>query len=533
MIPLAGYALLSFLSAVFSDYRYHSFHGSVEQQESVFAILGYCLIVYYSFLMIRSDYDIKILINALLYSVLILGAIGLSQAIGHDFFGTRIGTHLITSNEFVATGQKLQFNFEIGRVYLTLFNSNYVGVYTALTIPIFFILLIFSKNIKKSLLYFAALVGLIICAIGSKSIAGVFGLAVAIFCILVFLWRFLIKKFYVTITVILVIAVAFFIINAQFDNLMINRIKGAFQIQKTIVDLEEIHTGEDKVTFLYKGNELNFALDTLDEASIQLNVTDQNNSVVEYIFDETLGNSVITDQRFSGIKFNQLPDMENKSFQVDVNGQVWVFTNNYGDGTYYVYNRYQKWDKIDNPPKTFLRDYGNFATQRGYIWDRSLPLIKENIILGSGPDTFTMQFPQRDYLGFANYGYSNQLITKPHNMYLQIAIQTGMLSLILFLIFYGMYFVSSFRLYIKGRFNSYYAQVGVAIFIGTIAYMVTGLANDSSITTAPVFWTLMGIGIAINHKVKPLIQKEAEEYKAKRLQMKLSTKLEEVEDDKA
>ncbi len=43
---------------------------------------------------------------------------------------------------------------------------------------------------------------------------------------------------------------------------------------------------------------------------------------------------------------------------------------------------------------------------------------------------------------------------------------------------------------------------GVAIFIGTISYMVTGIANDSSITVAPMFWVFMGLGIFINYKIK-------------------------------
>jgi hypothetical protein len=83
-----------------------------------------------------------------------------------------------------------------------------------------------------------------------------------------------------------------------------------------------------------------------------------------------------------------------------------------------------------------------------------------------------------------------------------------MLSLIAFLVFYGMYFVSSFRLYIRSRFDSYFEKSGVAIFIGTVAYMVTGLTNDSSITVAPIFWTLMGVGIAINHKLSLQLKKK-------------------------
>ena len=185
-----------------------------------------------------------------------------------------------------------------------------------------------------------------------------------------------------------------------------------------------------------------------------------------------------------------------------------MFSNQVGDGTYHILNRFLKWDKLYQQPENILNGYEEIASGRGYLWSRTLPLLKKYMFLGSGPDTYTMAFPQNDYLGFYNHGYEALFITKPHSLYLQIAVQTGVLSLIAFLLFYGYYFITSLRLYLKGRFSSYYAQVGVAIMIGTFAYMIAGLTNDSSITTAPVFWCLMGLGLVVNEKAKPLIMEE-------------------------
>ncbi len=86
--------------------------------------------------------------------------------------------------------------------------------------------------------------------------------------------------------------------------------------------------------------------------------------------------------------------------------------------------------------------------------------------------------------------------------YLQIAVQTGLVSMIAFLLFYLFYFVTSIRLYMKSKLDSYETQIGAAILVGTFGYMIMGLANDSSITVAPIFWLLMGIGIAINYRLK-------------------------------
>ena len=38
--------------------------------------------------------------------------------------------------------------------------------------------------------------------------------------------------------------------------------------------------------------------------------------------------------------------------------------------------------------------------------------------------------------------------------------------------------------------------------IAVIGYLVSGIINDSTITVAPIYWCLMGIGFAINRLVK-------------------------------
>ena len=152
--------------------------------------------------------------------------------------------------------------------------------------------------------------------------------------------------------------------------------------------------------------------------------------------------------------------------------------------------------------RAFAKKYGHLASGRGYIWDRTLPLLKKYFWLGSGPDTFAIAFPNGDLVSMNNFGYGNQLMTKPHCMYLQIAVQTGVPSLIALLIFWGWYIVSSFRLYWKNSFEGYLSKFGVAILASVIGYLIMGLTNDSSITVAPIFFVLTGMGLGINHVLK-------------------------------
>ena len=161
-------------------------------------------------------------------------------------------------------------------------------------------------------------------------------------------------------------------------------------------------------------------------------------------------------------------------------------------------------EPIEAPRFTFLDGKETFASNRGYIWSRTIPILKDTFFVGYGPDNFIMVFPHEDYVGRFNVGSSgmNIIVDKPHNLYLQTAVNTGVLSLISLLFFWGIYLVNSMKIYLKGNLNSYTEYMGAAIFLSITAYLVAGMFNDSIVAVAPLFWILLGMGIGINRMVK-------------------------------
>ena len=130
-------------------------------------------------------------------------------------------------------------------------------------------------------------------------------------------------------------------------------------------------------------------------------------------------------------------------------------------------------------------------------------MIKDTLILGNGPDTFTVYFPQNDLVGkLKNFGKTTIIVDKPHNYYLQLAVDTGVLSLIAMLTLFGMYIISSLRLYIKNDSKDFTTQVGIMIFAAVCGYLIAAFFNDSVVSVAPVFWVLLGTGLSINHTLK-------------------------------
>ena len=134
------------------------------------------------------------------------------------------------------------------------------------------------------------------------------------------------------------------------------------------------------------------------------------------------------------------------------------------------------------------------ASKRGYIWSRSIPLMFNNILIGKGAETFVYQFPQNDFLGKLQVmKKTNQVIQKPHNMYLQIAINFGFLTLIIFMFILIRYYYKSF---IKDKKD----LLNLAIIFSLLAYLIAGLFNDTIIINNLIFWMLFAIGFSKTNK---------------------------------
>ncbi|BCN32225.1 O-antigen ligase family protein [Anaeromicropila herbilytica] len=500
-IPLVAYAILALISSILSKYSYFSFHGIYEQLESIFVILGYCLVTYYTYLVVNSEDQIRFIFKWWQYGIAILCLISFTQFLGIDFFASDIGKKFILPTKYWNQLDSIHFNFEKNTVYATLYNPNYVGFYAALVAPIFLIQSFFSKTLKERIIQLAFFFALLLAMFGSGSRNGFICIAISLIFILVIFRNYLFKNWKVLCIGILVIAIAFIATNAVTHNLFINRLKEITNIKSEVKPLSKILTNKDNVQITYNNNNLYIKMNKNALDSVPFILKDDSGNELKYHQDTTTKIFIIDDTRFANLPIKIQTLDKSYVFTVTIDNRDWTFTNYTKDGTYFYYNRFGKLDKIIKPESAVFTNYESIAG-RGYIWSRTIPLLKDHIILGSGADTFSLAFPQQDYVGLYNNGFGDQVLTKPHSMYLQIGVQTGVVSLLCFLAFYLMYFISSIGLYFNHKFDTYMSQVGVGIFIGTIAYMISGIANDSTITVAPTFWVLIGLGISINHGIK-------------------------------
>lgn len=521
---LGGYAVLAIVSTVMSEYRRFGFSGIDEQFENIWCLLGYVLIVIYVYLMVQNHHGIQFLLYGLLIGALIIGVIGLSQFAGHDILMTDIAKLCYIPDSL--RGTLVNIAFGIGTVYATLYNPGYVGLYTSLICPILIIMIFYHQKKTVRTLSVIACILLVISTIGSQTIGGYIGLGISFFVLLVMMMRKCTaskKSIFLT----AITCVSLIIIVLGFQSLQAAITQTLVQDEPSVTNTENdtntynvyelannsataeldsqynlnsIQETDDYVEFCYNGIYFRESM-RVESNAVYLDFTDQQNQSIAYDYDANSMVYTLTEPGLEGIISYSVNILDTYiGFVTNIDGKDWTFTYTYKDDelSYYTINALNKLDKNVTSKSAVFTNHYRIFNGRGYIWAKTIPLLKKYILLGSGADSFTLVFPQSDYLSAYKGGYENMIITKPHCIYLQSAVQTGLLSMVLLLMFYFIYLFDCLKLYFMKQITDDQAAYAVAIFAGTTGFLVLSLINDSTICVTPVFCALLGMGLALN-----------------------------------
>lgn len=174
------------------------------------------------------------------------------------------------------------------------------------------------------------------------------------------------------------------------------------------------------------------------------------------------------------------------------------------------------------------------GSNRIYIWKKTIPLIKDYYLLGSGPDTLSKIFPHNieDYIRL--YGSNNVMVDKAHNEFLQIGVTTGVFSLLAYLGFIGLILYKNIKIIFKlDLFNTYDLLI-LASIIGCIGYLIQAFFNISVVPVAPIFWMVLGLNQNLVYKYLngSLYKEEFEEESEKSFQVESKEELDSTEESK-
>ena len=504
MYMIFGYAGLTIISTVISKYRSFGFDGMFEQHETLWVILAYCMVLIYAFVFAQDSYGIGFVRVSLGVLAAVHSYIGISQLIGKDFWESKLGRFLIIPSSFEgadAIRENLSFTFSASgnhQVYLTLYNPNYVGSYAALVFPIFLVLAIFSKKIWKKVFWGLMTVINFLCAMGSgsKTFLGAFVVS-AIFAVILF--RKKLKRGWPVMVgfaaIIIISATVYF--NYVGTNL-ITYVRNALATNRNDSLLEKVELKSDHAEITYNGIKFNIIYE-VNDAQATLYFSREDGTLIEYETNENGTLVTLKDDKLKELGFEYLSTGEETGGYV-VNcitpkGSFVIMNTEEG---YKLYTGAGKTDNIYDIPSAVIKNHDAFASGRGYIWARTFPVFFNHLLLGTGADTFTIAFPQNDYIGKLNGGFGNMIITKPHNLFLQIGVQSGGLALLCFLGVAIFYIIQTFRLFKKRELSGEIETFGAAISLGIIGYLSAGIFNDSCIALAPIYWVMLGVGYGIN-----------------------------------
>lgn len=491
---LAGYFILALLSSIFTVNGTDTLVGSLYHFESIFVLAGYIITFLYAYVFVKKEQDFQILGKIFTFSAIFLALLGILQACNMDIFDWEPFIRLIVPKEWEEYAlENMTDAFTGNNVSLTLYNPNNAGQYVAMILPYFILSVIYGntkgRKIIHSILSIALLVILWFTYSRGALLAFILELVIGFVLILCINTQKSAKNTKIFVTFVCACGIMFVILDSTQEFKFFNRLVN----EKSYTKLEEIITTDQNIQITYGNMKLETGFsENMEDIRIICNGED-----ISKYHDKIQG--TITYPRFEKIQILPLEISDESFLLFTIEGLEFRFV--YEDGKYLYINDVGKKDALVSIPSIDFHGLETKGSGRLYLWSRTIPLLKDYIIIGSGPDTFYRVFPQNDYVGKKVYtGTCARMMEKPHNGYLMVMVQTGVVSLLCLVMFYFWYFktmVSKISL-LDSEKDEFI--MGNAFFLGTIGYIISSLFYDSSLQCTPLFCVMMGISLSVAMK---------------------------------
>lgn len=514
LISCSIFSFFTLLSTIFSKYKEVAIWGIFDRAEGFITFFCYMILFIYSIYTFKTTNDYKYITIPLLILVSINAFLGIFQYIGQDLIKTSLGASII------GTKSSLNLLKDSGTIYGTLYNFNYVGSFVSLTFPILLCLTIFEDDIIYKILSFIGTILSLWLLFGSSARSGIIGvLGAATFGIIIF-WKLVIKYkkniLIGIITLIILFVGANFASNGSIFRRIPSLVSDAVSIFKNTSDFDYTeHTPVKDMHYTDNYTEIVLPKETL-KISYENNAPvfrNSKNEIIPYELKSKIYETNVSDFKNITFAFGKLDknSIISDSILLKINNQpIFLFKLNDNKIFHLMDISTKRYIDLEYPETFGFKGKEKLGSARGYIWSRSLPLVKNTFILGTGPDTFAFDFPQNDLIGkYYAYNTPNMVVDKAHNLYLQIAINYGVIALLGFLAMMIIYIVDSIKLYaLKESYEDRSKMLGAITCLGVIGYLFSGMFNDSVVSVAPIFWIIFGVGVALNFINREALRKK-------------------------
>lgn len=489
-LPLVVYGVFALLSAIFSVDKTASWMGKTLDCESIIILLAYPLIGYYTYQIMKKEDDYQSIFRSMQVMFVPMSIVGWFQVCKQDLLNYDWVQKIVMSDaDYEVYGGMVEDIFTGNNVFLTLYNPNYAAIFLVMFAAVFAVWFLCATEKKQKILAAVYLIDALVLTWFTYTRAALVAFVVVAVCMVLCMkkrkfgksGKYLVAGF----TLMLVVLVAGDVatggkyVSRIFDEPKSNRLSSMLTTEAGV----EIVYDDVKYTVAFEeenGEVTGVCLYGADGKALSMDKTAEGDFILPFS----------EDARVTLLEWEGEPQI---LMQIEEVALQFVCEN----GTYYYYT---EWGKVDSMTEIASVDFGGYeyiGSGRVYIWSRILPMLKDYIVVGSGPSTFAEVFPQNDYAGKLVYADNpGRIIERAHNDYLMRWVQTGLCSLIALLVFYFLFLKKCWKYYRICEMTTTQSRLGFACFLGCVAYMVCGLFSDSTLYTTPVFYVFLGIALA-------------------------------------
>ncbi len=488
-IPLSVYAVLTIASSMLSINVDASLKCNFYQFQSLFVLLGYILMCIYTYQIMEKDSDYKSIVHGLCIMFFLISIVGFFQIIGRDLLNYKWIQKLIMSRtQYEIYGGQIEDVYTGNNVYLTLFSSNYAGVFLTMMSAVFGVLAYYTKNRQRVMNIVLFAISIILTWFTySRSALAALAIGAIVF-VVINIGRKHKREMLYGFAGICAIFIVCIIVDGTMGFKFISRMIDA----KASSGISDMSTGTDGVSITF--NDSTYVIST-DNGNVKVMRDD---TVISCDKKSPDSNEYILpfgkDALCSVINYD---DME----MINLNVEDYNFEFANEDGVWYYYNEGGKLDSIDKVSHIDCNGLEYLGSGRVYIWSRTIPLLKKHLLIGSGPDTFAEVFPQDDYVGKYLYaGTTRRIMENAHNDILNHSVQEGVLATICLMIFVILIIIRGFKHFCKCDMTNYSNQAGAACYIAVICYVTGSMFNAGTLYTTPFAWVFIGIILSVVNK---------------------------------
>lgn len=504
--------IISSVTSKYSDLAYNG--GGYAQWQTMWVLLAYGILFFYAYVWVSSERKVNILIYGLIIHTAFMSFIGFMQAINKNPLLWDWVQKIITK---YSTTTEITFKAGFSSVIMTFSNPNYAGTYIALVFPVVVSFLFLKVSEKKWISISCRLIGLLIAAgfvkalIGSGSTAASLTLAgVSVFTIVIISINYFNPKnkiWWISLVSIIILGIGgiFAVFQTSYPKTVAEKLETGFVDTRNLISIVNETPTHLKVNFR-NGESFDLDVSVPENSTFSYTITDSSGKNIPLNYDSNQELYIPNDFRFNMIT------LESKRYALDTGihdaftlcdapNQI-SFTFVYDNNEWKYYTPYGKLIKLQAVEHFGFKNSENMANRRGYIWSRSIPLMKTYWFKGIGPNAFIIAFPNTDFVGSKRIGNKTLLVDKPHNTFLQTYVQTGGISAITYAALCIIYMIQSLRLLWRRKLTDNLSKIAFGLFISSLSFSIVSLTNDAVVGVQSSYWIILGLGFSINRMLK-------------------------------